>query len=308
MSKICGTVLEAIGNTPLVRLNRVMDGFDAQVLCKLEMFNPSSSIKIRPAYWMIETAERQGRLKPGMTIVEPTSGNQGIGLSCVGAVKGYKVIVCVPEFMSIERRKIAEAYGATVVLTPKEQDVEGALIKAKEIVASDPEKYYMPDQFINPANPGYHSVTTGKEILDQVGGRIDAFVAGVGTGGTLTGVSRVLKEAYPNCKAYAVEPTNSAVISGGPPGFHKLQGIGDGFVPENLDMTVCDGPILVSDDDALIMARRLAREEGILCGVSSGANVWASIYVAREIGQGATVVTVIPDTGERYLSTDLFDE
>lgn len=307
MSKICRTVLDAIGNTPMVQLNRVTDGLDARILCKLEMFNPSSSIKIRPSYWMIEKAEREGKLKPGMTIVEPTSGNQGIGLSCVGAVKGYDVIVCVPEFMSVERRKIAEAYGAKVVLTPKEQDVEGAVLKAKEIVASDPEKYYMPDQFVNEANPEYHSLTTAKEIMEQVDDRIDAFVAGVGTGGTLTGVGRVLKKTWPDCKIYAVEPTNSAVISGGKPGFHKLQGIGDGFIPQNLDLSICDGPILVSDDDALTMSRRLAREEGILCGVSSGANVWASIKVAREIGKGAVVVTIIPDTGERYLSTDLFD-
>jgi cysteine synthase A len=306
VSKICSTVLDAIGNTPLVRLNRVTDGLEVRVLCKLEMFNPSASIKIRPAYWMIETAERQGKLKPGMTIVEPTSGNQGIGLACVGAVKGYEVIVCVPEFMSVERRQIAEAYGATVVLTPREQDVEGAVKKAREIVASDPGKFFMPDQFANPANPDYHSLTTGKEILEQVGGPIDALIAGVGTGGTLTGIARVLKKAWPHCKAYAVEPVNSAVISGSKPGFHKLQGIGDGFIPENLDLGLCDGPILVTDDDALNMACRLAKEEGILCGISSGANVWAALKTAGEIGKDATVVTIIPDTGERYLSTDLF--
>ncbi len=306
MSFIFNNVLELVGHTPVVRLNKVTDSCEARILAKLEMVNPSGSAKARAALGMLEAAEKKGILKPGTVIVEPTSGNQGIALAMVGAVKGYRVIVVMPESMSEERRKLARAYGAELVLTPADQDVEGAVQKARELVRQIPGAW-MPDQFTNPDNPAYHEQTTAQEILEQVDGDIDAYVAGVGTGGTLTGVARVMKEKFPHIKVYAVEPKSSAVLSGGKPGRHCLQGIGDGFVPDNLDLTLVDSPYAVSDEDAYQMTRRLAREEGLLVGISSGAVVCAAVAIGRELGLGKTVLAILPDTGERYLSTPVFE-
>lgn len=303
--KVLDNILAAVGNTPMVRLSKVKDGCGAEILAKLEMFNPSGSAKTRAALGMILAAEEEGIIQPGSVIVEPTSGNQGIALAMVGAVKGYRVIVVMPETMSVERRMLAQAYGAEVVLTPKAEDVQGAVKKARELAESTPGAW-MPDQFANPANPRFHEKTTAREILDQVGGPVHALVAGVGTGGTLTGIARVLKTVYPEVKVYAVEPENSAVIAGKPPGEHMLQGIGDGFIPENLDRNLTDSPISVSDREALEMTRRLASQEGLLVGISSGAAVVAALKVGRELGYGKTVVAILPDTGERYLSTPVF--
>lgn len=288
-----------------MRLTRVVDGCPADILAKMEMLNPGGSAKARAALGMIVDAENSGILKSDSVIVEPTSGNQGIALAMVGAVKGYRVIVVMPEHMSAERKMMAEAFGAEVVLTPKAEDVSGAINKAKEIVAATPGAW-MPDQFSNPSNPRYHEKTTAVEILEQVGGPIHALVAGVGTGGTLTGIARVLRGVYPDLKVYAIEPENSAVIAGKPPGEHTLQGIGDGFVPENLDLSLVDEPLAISDQDALEMTRRLAREEGILAGISSGAAVVGAVRAGRKLGSGKVVVVVLPDTGERYLSTPAF--
>ncbi len=307
MAKVLSNILETICGTPMVKLNRVKDDCPAEILAKMEMFNPGGSAKARAAYGMLLEAEREGRIKKGSVIVEPTSGNQGIALAMVGAVKGYRVIVVMPENMSKERRQLARAYGAEVVVTPAGDDVAGAVKKAREIVASQPGAW-MPDQFSNPANPGFHESTTALEILDQAGGPVHALVAGVGTGGTLTGVARVLKRKYPDIKVYAVEPANSAVISGGKPGKHGLQGIGDGFIPENLDLSLVDETIQVTDDNAYEMTRRLAREEGILAGISSGAAAFAAVQAGRRLGPGKTVVTVLVDTGERYLSTPVFGD
>lgn len=304
---IMDNVLSAVGSTPMVRLDRVRDGCEADILAKLEMFNPGGSSKARAALGMVLAAEEEGLIKPGSIIVEPTSGNQGIALAMVGAVKGYRVIVVMPDCMSVERRQLAEAFGAEVILTPGEEDVQGAVNKAREIAETTP-GVWMPDQFANPANPRFHEKTTAREILEQVSGPIHALVAGVGTGGTLTGVARVLKKTYPEIKVYAVEPENSAVISGGPPGRHMLQGIGDGFIPENLDLSLVDSPVLVSDEEALRMTRRLASQEGLLAGISSGAAVAAALKVGRELGKGKNVVVILPDTGERYLSTPVFKE
>lgn len=305
MKGVISSILDAIGGTPVVRLARVKDDCPADVLAKLEMFNPSGSAKARAAYGMLLAAEQEGIIKPGSVIVEPTSGNQGIALAMVGAVKGYRVTVVMPETMSKERRQLARAYGAEVVVTPAAEDVGGAVKKAREIVASTPGAW-MPDQFSNPANPAFHEMTTAVEILEQVGKPIDALVIGVGTGGTLTGVARVLRKKYPDIKVYAVEPANSAVISGGKPGRHGLQGIGDGFIPENLDRSLVSAPVSVKDEDAFNMTRRLAKEEGILAGISSGAAVFAAIQIGRELGPGKTVLTFLVDTGERYLSTPVF--
>jgi cysteine synthase A len=297
--------LDLVGHTPVLRLNRIATADDATVWAKLENYNPGGSVKDRICLAMVEKAERDGRLKPGDTIVEPTSGNTGIGLALVCAVKGYSLILTMPDTMSEERRSLLAAYGAKLVLTPDTRGMHGAIAKAEELARSNP-GYYMPQQFSNPANPEVHHNSTGPELLEQVD-RIDAFVAGVGTGGTISGVGRYLREKLtPAPLIVAVEPKNSAVLSGGEPGFHKIQGIGAGFIPQNLDTTVYDEVIEVSDEDATSFARRLAREEGVLVGISSGANCCAGLQIARRLGPGKTVVVVFCDTGERYLTTDLF--
>lgn len=304
MKGVVANILETIGRTPIVPLRRVNDT-PATVLAKLEMFNPSGSIKARAAYGMIIQAEREGRIKPGDVIIEATSGNQGIGLAMVGAVKGYRVIVVMPETMSVERRQLARAYGAEVVLTPAGEDVGGAVNKARELGRQIPNSW-LPDQFNNPANPDFHSQTTAQEILEQVAGPIDVLAAGVGTGGTLTGIARVLKQRYPQIRIVAIEPKTSAVLSGGQPGPHKIQGIGDGFVPGNLERSLVDEVYAVGDEEAIEMTKRLAREEGILTGISGGAAACAAIGMGKKLGRG-TVLTILADTGERYLSGSVFD-
>jgi cysteine synthase len=296
--------LDLIGNTPVVRLNRIPGPGSADVWGKLESFNPGGSVKDRICLGMIEAAERDGRLRPGGTIVEPTSGNTGIGLALVAAIKGYNLILTMPDTMSEERRSLLTAYGAKLLLTPDTKGMHAAVRKAEEILMEHPD-YFMPQQFNNPANPEAHRRTTAQELLRQFD-HIDAFVSGVGTGGTITGVGQVLREKMPGVKIYAVEPLASSVLSGGDPGFHRIQGIGAGFVPEILDTNVYDDVIQVADDDAAACTRRLAREEGILVGISSGANACAAMQVARTLGKGKTVVTVFCDTGERYLTTELF--
>jgi cysteine synthase A len=301
-------ILDLIGNTPLLKLNRLVPEGDAEIWAKLEGFNPGGSVKDRPALAMIEDAEKRGVLKKGMTIVEPTSGNTGIGLAMVAAVKGYPIILTMPESMSMERRKLLQAYGAELVLTPAGQGMKGALAKADEILASGKE-YFKPDQFGNPANPQVHRRTTAKEILKQMGAKkIDAFVAGVGTGGTITGVGEVLKKKSKAIKIFAVEPAASPLLSGGQPGPHAIQGIGANFIPPILNTKVYDEVIKVSNEDAKETARRLARTEGMLVGISSGAACWAALQVAARLGKGKRVVTVLPDVGERYLTTGLFDQ
>lgn len=288
-----------------MRLRRVVPSDHAQVWAKLETFNPGGSVKDRICLAMIERAEREGRLKPGGTIVEPTSGNTGIGLAMIAAVKGYRLILTMPDTMSEERRSLLAGYGAQVVLTPDSRGMHAAIARAQELVRENPD-YFMPQQFANPANPQVHHDTTGPELLEQLE-RIDAFVAGVGTGGTITGVGHFLRrELRDRLLIVAVEPKSSAVLSGGEPGFHKIQGIGAGFVPEILDTKVYDEVIAVSDADAAECARRLAKAEGLLVGISAGANCWASIEIARRLGPGKIVATVFCDSGERYLSTDLF--
>jgi len=303
--KVADTILELIGSTPLIRLRHTGATGGAHILAKIELANPGGSIKDRIALSMVEAAEKNGYLKRGATIVEPTSGNTGIGLALVAAVKGYSLILVMPDNMSIERRQLFQAYGAKIVLTPGNQGMLGAVRKAEELVRRNRD-YFMPQQFNNPANPDVHYRTTGEEIWRQTRGKIDAFVAGVGTGGTLTGVGRLLKRKKKGIKIFAVEPRDCSVLSGGKPGPHKIQGIGAGFVPEVLDVDLLDGVIRVSEEDAKRITRKLAREEGLLVGISSGANVWASLQVARKLGKGKTVVTILADTGDRYLSTDLF--
>ena len=305
---IATNMTELVGRTPLVQINRLAAGLPGRVLAKLENFNPGSSVKDRIGLAMVEAAERDGTLKPGATIVEATSGNTGIALAWVGAVKGYRVILTMPDTMSVERRRLLLAFGAELRLTPGPEGMKGALALAEEIVAETPGAV-MARQFQNPANPQVHRDTTAEEIWDDTEGAVDFFVAGVGTGGTVTGVGSRLKERNPALVAIAVEPTASPVLSGGSPGPHKIQGIGPGFIPDVLDRDVLDEVITVSAEDATETARRLAREEGILCGVSAGANVRAALQVAaRPENEGRTVVTVICDTGERYLSTWLFEE
>ncbi|MFZ1685724.1 MAG: cysteine synthase A [Candidatus Zixiibacteriota bacterium] len=299
-------ITQAIGGTPIVRLNRIVSPGSATVYAKLESHNPAGSVKDRIAFAMVDAAERDGSLKPGMTIVEPTSGNTGIGLAMVAAAKGYKCIFIMPESMSLERRAVLKHFGAELILTPAPEGMKGAMKKADEI-SSQP-GHYQPLQFANPANPRIHELTTGKEIIDDLGTtHLDAFVAGVGTGGTISGAGRVLKAKY-GCKIIAVEPEASPVLSGGTHTPHPLQGIGAGFIPKNYDASVVDEILQVSNDNAFDIARRLAREEGILAGISSGAIVWVALQVAKKLGAGKTVVTIVCDTGERYLSTKLFAE
>jgi len=302
---VASSPLELVGRTPVVRLNRIPGENDAQIWAKLENFNPGGSVKDRICLAMVERAEREGKLKPGGTIVEPTSGNTGIGLAMVASVKGYKLILTMPDTMSEERRSLLAAYGAKLVLTPDTRGMHGAVAKAEELAREHPD-YFMPQQFSNPANSETHYRTTGPELLEQLE-RIDAFVAGVGTGGTISGVGRYLRENLKNrVLIVALEPKNSAVISGGEPGFHKIQGIGAGFVPAVFDRSIVDEVLTVSDERAFTFARRLAREEAMLVGISSGANCWAALEIARRLGPGKTVATVFCDTGERYLKTDLF--
>ncbi len=299
---IAGSVLDLIGGTPLVRLNRMVEPGMAEVLGKLESLNPAGSVKDRIALAMIEDAERRGVLAAGATIVEPTSGNTGIGLAMVAAVKGYRLILTMPEDMSTERRKLLARYGAELVLTPAVEGMSGAVYAAEEMVRAHPD-YFMPQQFQNTANPDIHRTTTAREILAATDGQLDAFVAGVGTGGTITGVGEVLKDHNPNILVVAVEPARSRVLAGKRAGMHAIQGIGASFVPGVLNREVYDELMAVSDDDAIDTSHRLTREEGLLVGISAGANVWAALRVARRLGGGKRVVTVLCDTGERYLST-----
>jgi cysteine synthase A len=302
--KIADSVLDLVGKTPMVRLNRVVPAGSAEVVGKLESLNPAGSVKDRIALNMIEAAEREGKLKPGDTIIEPTSGNTGIGLAMVAAVKGYKLVVTMPEDMSLARRDLLARYGAEVVLTPAIEGMTGAVFAAQELITKN-KQYFMCQQFENPANPDVHRRTTAQEILEATDGRIDALVAGVGTGGTITGVGEVLREKLgKGVLIVAVEPTRSPVLEGGRAGVHAIQGIGASFVPGILNRDVYDEIIAVTDEDAIGMSRRLCREEGMLVGISSGANVWAAIKVAKRLGEGKRVVTILCDTGERYLQME----
>ncbi len=298
-------ITELIGGTPLVRLNRLTKPGSATIYAKVESFNPGGSIKDRICLNMINEAERQGKLKPGGTIVEPTSGNTGIGLALVAAVRGYKLILVMPESMSMERASLLSSYGAQLVLTAAWEGMKGSIKEAESIVAQNP-SYYMPDQFSNPANPAMHRKTTGPEIVEALEGRVDAFVAAVGTGGTITGCGEVIKERNPAAKIVAVEPAGSPVLSGGDPGPHKIQGIGAGFVPKVLNRTLLDRVVTVTDDEAYQTAKSLAKKEGLLVGISAGANVFAAQKIAEELGPGKNVVTILCDTGERYISIEKY--
>jgi len=305
MVRVANSITELIGNTPIVKLNRLADENSADVYLKLEYMNPGSSVKDRIGLAMIEAAEKEGKLKAGDTIIEPTSGNTGIGLAMVAAAKGLKAILVMPDTMSMERRNLLRAYGAELVLTPGAEGMKGAIKKAEEL--AEKHGYFVPQQFNNPSNPEIHRQTTGKEIVEQFGDdQLDAFVAGIGTGGTITGAGEVLKEAYPSIKIYAVEPSDSPVLSGGKPGPHKIQGIGAGFVPDILNTEVYDEIFPVKNEEAFEYARRAAREEGILGGISSGAAIYAAIEVAKKLGKGKKVLAIIPSNGERYLSTPLY--
>jgi cysteine synthase A len=306
-SKTAGHLLELIGNTPMVRLRRVVEPRMATVLAKLELFNPGGSVKDRICLAMVEDAEARGLLKPGGTIVEPTSGNTGIGLAMIGAVRGYRVILTMPETMSAERIQILKSYGADVILTPAGEGMVGA-VKRAEAIAKETPKAFVPQQFNNPANPEVHRRTTAQEILRATNGDIDAFVAGVGTGGTITGVGEVLKKKHPHVRIIAVEPKGSPVLSGGAPGPHMIQGIGAGFVPNVLNRAVIDEIMTVADEQAYEASKRLAHEEGLFVGISAGAACWAALRVARALGPGKTVVTVFPDRGERYFSVQPYFE
>ena len=302
---VADSVLDLIGNTPLVKLNNIVEPDMAQILGKLESANPGGSVKDRIALSMIEEAESEGKIKPGATIVEPTSGNTGIGLVMIAAAKGYKCVLTMPESMSLERMFILKSYGAEVILTPAIKGMAGAIKKANEITKKTPGSF-MPQQFKNPANPEIHRKTTAQEILEACEGDLDAFVAGVGTGGTITGVGEFLKQKSPDIKIIGVEPATSAVLSGKSPGSHKIQGIGAGFIPEILNRDVIDEVITVGDDEAFLLSKRLAREEGLFVGISAGAATFAALKVARELGVGKRVVVVLPDTGERYFSTEQY--
>lgn len=307
MSKIYTSIDQLIGNTPLLKLNRIVPEDAADVYVKLEFFNPAGSIKDRIALSMIEKAEAEGKLKPGDTIIEPTSGNTGIGLASVAAAKGYHLIIVMPETMSVERRKLMQGYGAELILTPGADGMKGSIAKAQELV--DTKGYFMPMQFENPANPAIHEATTGQEIIDAFGkdDLPDAFVAGVGTDGTLSGIGHALKKADPNIKVYALEPAESPLLKEGKAGKHKIQGISAGFIPKTLDQEVYDGIIEVSSDDAIKTGQAVGRLEGFLPGISAGANIYGAIELAKQLGKGKKVVTVSPDGGDRYLSTDLFN-
>jgi cysteine synthase A len=300
-----GSLLDLIGRTPIVRLTKVVDADAAEVWAKCEQYNPGGSVKDRIALAMIERAEREGRITPGRSvIVEPTSGNTGIGLALVCAAKGYRLILTMPESMSLERRALLASYGAEIILTPEDRVMEGAVERATALCAANAD-YYMPDQFNNPANPDAHRRTTAPELLEQLGEPpLDAFVAAIGTGGTITGVGGALRDRWPALRVIGVEPSRSAVLSGRPPGPHKIQGIGAGFVPSILDRALLDEVALVDDREAYDMKKRLAREEGLLVGISAGANVFAAARVARALGPGRRVLTILCDTGERYFSLD----
>ena len=304
---IAANINALIGNTPLVQLNQLTQGLPARVAVKLEFFNPAGSVKDRIAIAMVENAEKTGKIKAGSTIVEATSGNTGIGLAMVCAAKGYKLAIVMPESMSKERRMLLRAYGAELILTPAAEGMNGAIAKAEELVKNHPDTHFMPRQFDNPANPEIHRQTTAEEIWRDTDGKVDIFLAGVGTGGTLTGVGEVLKARNPNVQIYAVEPANSPVLSGGEKGAHAIQGLGAGFVPSILNTSVYGSVITVTNEDALATARALAEKEGILAGISSGAAAWAALELAKKPeNAGKLIVTVLPDFGERYLSTALY--
>jgi cysteine synthase A len=308
MGQIFADITKTIGRTPLVKLNRITAGLEAEVAVKCEFFNPLSSVKDRIGVAMIEAAERDGLIGKESMIVEPTSGNTGIALAFVCAAKGYRLTLTMPETMSVERRVLLRMLGAELVLTPGAEGMPGAIRKAEQLL-KETKNAFMPQQFNNPANPEIHRRTTAVEIWEDTNGRVDAVVAGVGTGGTITGVGEVIKGKKPGFKVVAVEPVDSPVISGGKPGPHKIQGIGAGFIPKNLNTSIIDETLTVSNDDSFTMARRLAKEEGILCGISSGANVWAAIqYAKRPENKGKLIVTFAPSTGDRYLSTALAAE
>ena len=305
--KVFGGMLDLIGRTPMVRINKLTGPKDAALYAKLEGENPGGSVKDRIALAMVEEAERSGLLLPGGTIIEPTSGNTGIGLGIVAVLRGYKLILTMPDTMSVERRSLLAAYGAELVLTPGQDGMRGAVEKAEELLSATPNSF-MPQQFNNPANPEAHRKTTAREILSALGPKTDAFVAGVGTGGTLTGVGEVLRSKNREIKIIAVEPASSPVLSGGVPGPHKIQGIGAGFLPGVLNTQIYDEIVQVTDDEAAEAARQLATKEGILCGISSGAAFFAALKTAKVLGKGKSVVVILPDRGERYLSTGLFGQ
>ncbi len=310
MAKIVQNVTQLIGDTPLVKLNRIVPEGSAEIYVKLEYQNPGSSVKDRIAISMIEVAEQQGIIKPGeSTIVEPTSGNTGIGLAMVAAAKGYRAILVMPETMSLERRNLLRAYGAELVLTPGSEGMNGAVKKAEEIVRENP-SYFLPQQFKNQANVKIHRETTGPEIVEAINsldGKLDAFVAGIGTGGTISGAGEVLKQNFPNIQVVAVEPAASPLLSGGGPGPHKIQGIGANFIPEILNREVYDRVVTIENDEAFETARTVAKKEGLLVGISSGAAIYAALKIAKELGEGKRVVAIVPSNGERYLSTPLFN-